>query len=362
MAPPLSATVHRDLDELSRAGLGFDDFAVETAAVLRRAVPFDGICIGTTDPSTNLLTRSMKVDLGDVQDGNFLHWEYAEDDVAHFRELAARTVGVSVLAHETDGDPSRSGRFREVVSTEIGAEHELRGVARAGGLLWGTYAIYRAPRAPAFNAAEADYLHRMEGSIAMGIRASTIVAVAAEAVRAAGGPAVLVFDGRGELLSATPAAQERLDDLGGGLDAALPVPVKSLVSSIRGEQAGRGPVAAAHIRARGRSGSWYSINAAPFAVHAADHPQIAVTVEHATPPQILPLLIAAYGLTEREASIVQAMLRGESTHDIAQSLFLSPYTVQDHFKSIFEKIGVSSRREVATRVFYGHYLTAALPA
>jgi DNA-binding NarL/FixJ family response regulator len=123
----------------------------------------------------------------------------------------------------------------------------------------------------------------------------------------------------------------------------------------------RAAVASAQIRARGRSGRWYSLHAAPFATGGTDQPHIAVTVEPATPPQILPLLTAAYGLTEREAAIVQAMLRGESTHAIAQSLFLSPYTVQDHFKSIFDKIGVSSRREVATRVFYGQYLGVDTP-
>ena len=116
------------------------------------------------------------------------------------------------------------------------------------------------------------------------------------------------------------------------------------------------------MRARGRSGRWYSLHAAPFAGTGTARPNIAVTVEPATPPQILPLLTAAYGLTDREAAIVQAMLRGESTHAIAQSLFLSPYTVQDHFKSIFEKIGVSSRREVATRVFYGQYLGTGSPS
>ncbi len=82
---------------------------------------------------------------------------------------------------------------------------------------------------------------------------------------------------------------------------------------------------------------------------------IAVTIEPSSPPEVLPLIMSAHDLTEREGQIVLLMLRGESTHAIAQALCLSPYTVQDHFKSIFDKVGVSSRREVATRIFYGQY-------
>jgi DNA-binding CsgD family transcriptional regulator len=348
-----ASTVTAGLTELSRAGLGFDDFTVAAFDVIRRAVPYDAMCMGTVDPSTNLLTSSRKVDMGTIGDEEFLFHEYAVQDVAQYSELATRPFGVSVLAHETGGDQHASARFREVVQPIIGAEHELRGVARVGGLMWGAYALYRGPGRSPFNAAEADFMQRLKVALATGIRASSIVAVAQSTEATASGPAVLVFDAAGELLHATPTAWDRIEELGGRLDGELPVAVSTIVSAVRGT----GSVAP-HIRARGTSGGWFSLHAARFSGHGGGPSQVAVTIEPATPPQILPLIMAAYGLSEREGSIVQAMLRGESTHAIAQSLFLSPYTVQDHFKSIFDKIGVSSRREVATRVFYGQYLGA----
>ncbi len=44
------------------------------------------------------------------------------------------------------------------------------------------------------------------------------------------------------------------------------------------------------------------------------------------------------------------VLRGEPTRAIAGALFISPHTVQDHLKSIFDKIGVRSRSELVGRL------------
>jgi DNA-binding CsgD family transcriptional regulator len=83
--------------------------------------------------------------------------------------------------------------------------------------------------------------------------------------------------------------------------------------------------------------------------------RVAVIVEPAHPARISPLLMAAYGLTEREQDITRAVLGGSATGEIAQALHISPHTVQQHLKAIFEKTGVRSRRELITRVFFTHY-------
>jgi DNA-binding CsgD family transcriptional regulator len=80
-----------------------------------------------------------------------------------------------------------------------------------------------------------------------------------------------------------------------------------------------------------------------------------VIVEPAHPARITPLLMSAYGLTDREQDVTRLVLQGDSTAQIAERLVVSPHTVQEHLKSIFEKTGVRSRRELVGKVFFGHF-------
>jgi len=54
-----------------------------------------------------------------------------------------------------------------------------------------------------------------------------------------------------------------------------------------------------------------------------------------------------YGLTEREWEIVAAIAAADANKDIAQRFSISETTVKHHLTSIFDKLGVSSRLELA---------------
>lgn len=53
------------------------------------------------------------------------------------------------------------------------------------------------------------------------------------------------------------------------------------------------------------------------------------------------------GLTPREREIVLAILTGDSNSDIARKLSISSQTVKHHLSSIYDKLGVSNRLELA---------------
>ena len=48
-------------------------------------------------------------------------------------------------------------------------------------------------------------------------------------------------------------------------------------------------------------------------------------------------------------------MEGRPTKQIAAAIHVSPYTVQDHLKSIFDKTGVRTRNELVGQIFLEHY-------
>jgi DNA-binding CsgD family transcriptional regulator len=80
-----------------------------------------------------------------------------------------------------------------------------------------------------------------------------------------------------------------------------------------------------------------------------------VIFKEARPAEIAPLIVDAYGLTKREGEITHLVMRGLSTAEVSSELYITPNTVRDRFKAIFDKVGVRSRRELVGQVFAQHY-------
>ena len=79
---------------------------------------------------------------------------------------------------------------------------------------------------------------------------------------------------------------------------------------------------------------------------------VAITLAPAGAAARSGLLLAARGLTPAQRRVASAVLRGLSTREICTELGIGEHTVQDHLKAVFEKIGVSSRRELVAALLH----------
>ncbi|ANH39242.1 Spore germination protein GerE [Nocardioides dokdonensis FR1436] len=361
MATGLTAErVRHDVEVVARAGVDLDTFLEETVESVGRAVPWTSACLSTQDPSTRLLTSARKYgDLRDVNehDREFALIEYGTVEPTAFSEIAAAEVPAAGVHLATEGDIEQSERMSRFMRPLFGFHDEARMVFRDGAQAWGAMALFRGSDAAPFAAAEIAFLASLSVPFARGVRTGMLARiVAAPATPGAEGPAVLVFGTDDQVVQMSQGAERRVADLGQGEAAGDPMTsIVALVGSARRYARGETSMPP-RSRVRGASGMWMVLQAAPLTTFAPCSGDVVVTIEEARPPEIVALVVAAFGLTQRERDVTQLVLQGVATKEIATALHVSTYTVQDHLKSVFEKADVRSRRELVSRVYFDQYL------
>lgn len=320
--------------------------AVELA--LRRLVPFDAACWLSLDPGTWLPTSHISRLYGSTHFKALVVNEYLEEDVNKFALLAGASRPVALMSTATGGKLDGSARYVNILGP-LGYEgDELRAVFRDGEAVWGAVALHR--RRGTFGEHEADLVAEVGGIVAVGIRRA-ILRSAATTDRGQQPPGLIVLRGDDSLESVTPAARRLLDEAFDSTVASGPAPltVVSVAQQAR-RSAGGGTDEIAGARLPTRTGGWLRMDASLLDDDVRG--RVAVIISAAREPEIANLIAQAYGLSAREREVTGFVLRGRSTQEIADTLHVTPYTVQDHLKSIFEKVGVRSRRELVAQLFH----------
>jgi DNA-binding CsgD family transcriptional regulator len=275
--------------------------------------------------------------------------EQAEDDVHKFADLAVSRQHVAVMTAEST-EARQSPRWQNLILPD-GFRHELRAVAVDDhGHCWGSVTAFRDGRRPftdrAITAAGRDL-----SQIAARLSRAAIGGAATPRPDQA---ASLWLSDTGELRSATQMGRKWLDRLRtsetpGRAEALL----TGLAFSVTASIARSGPGSMPHpvsVRARGGRGQWIVLHGEPVIGPDGQSQGIGVVIGPAEAGTVLPVLAAAYGLTGREQQVVSCVFSGLSTRQISNRLHISTYTVQDHLKAIFTKVGVNSRSELAHRL------------
>lgn len=342
-----------EIVRLAGSGLDWITFATKAGDALRPAVPFDRMCWHPVDPGTTLFTGSFAQNM--VCSGTWLaHHEYVVEDVNKWSFLARSGYRAGSLSHATHGNLSLSARFRS--GGDIG--DELRGSFVVDGTYWAAAGFIRDEGRPWFTEEEVRLLASLSSPLAEGFRRSFLASLAPTQDHPDDALGVVVLDDHGRVESISPAAERWLAELveypavSGPEDSRVVQAVAARVRHAGGEL--ELPELPARSRAFTRSGRWLLLHGTQLSGGARG--RTAVIIQPAPSEEIASLIVQAYGLSERERQITELCAQGLSTKDIATMLHLSPYTVQDHLKAIFEKTGSRSRAELVGQIFLEHYV------
>lgn len=345
------------IERAASAGIGADELLAEVGRRIERVVPSDGYFLAATDPQTTLCIGAGVVhNLPADQCRPTWDYEFLVPDFLKFADIAWSGQAVADLHEATGGRPNRSARWREYGSA-TGFRAELRTTYTLGGGLWGVGQFDRLGDAPRFSEQERTWLGRVAPAIARGLRRSLVSA--RPATPADRGPGVVLLDNDDDVISATSEAAEWLDELQspflppkppGGVS--LPIEAHAYAARVRAVTAEGGSVPRARLRTR--AGVWMLMHGSML--DGTD--QLALVIEPAKAADVAPLIVEAYELTHRELDVTRLIAQGCGTSQIAGRLHLSPHTVRDHLKAVFEKTGVSSRGELVAKVFADHYAPA----
>lgn len=322
-------------------------------------VPYTAAVWRATDPATGMMTAPILVENIEEQ-SCALYWEYElfTERINLFRDLAQAAVPVAGLWDSTGGEPDRSALYNGFLAPR-GVQDELRAVLRVGGRPQGYVSLFRAEGQGPFEPAERKFIEGLATPLAKRLR-SYAKPVAEPATGDPAGTGLLIFDPAGTLVSANDEARGFLADMPDGpfADSALglrvPVWVHGTAMQARAiaEERDRGT---ARIRVRTRAGRWLACHASCVREAGGGLGVSVVVIEPARISEITPLIVEAYELSARELQVTQCLARGLPTGKIAAELYLSPHTVRDHIKAVFEKVAVTSRGELVGKLFTEYY-------
>ena len=341
----------------SRAGFDVASFLDEANAALASAVPNENHLNGpywyTLDPESRLITSDYGGEGCKLDTSEVMRWEYLDDDLNKYWEVLGHPCGVQTLHEVTRGKPERSRIYREYMAVEGIAQEMLVALGGSTGEFWGTVRLNRLPGQPEFDASERAFMASVAPDLAEGIRRGLVVGEATDPDRP-DAPGLIILDADGEIVSLSAGATRWIDRLSDrSARGSLPASIASAASAALACARGENPAAESTVLVRSVDRCWVSVHGTVVGV--GRNQKAAVIIEPAHPDRITPLLMTIHGLTPREQDVTRLVLQGRSTPQLANRLGISPHTVQQHLKSIFEKVGVRSRRELVGALFFENF-------
>ena len=322
----------------------------ELDRLLRRRIGYDIAAISTVDPATMLWTScyvsGLDAEGSQERERLLFDLEFRGGDLNGYTEIATRPVPVASLARATGGDLSRAARWAPLLSP-LGVVDEMRAVLRVDNQCWGTLTLYRTGRKPVFSDPDLDLVADAAPAVARLIRLMLLRAALAQPAAVEQPPGTLTVAPDGSVVAMSEIARQWLDQLDDR--GRLPSVVQSVAAATR-----RGD-GLAHGALPNRSGGFVVLHGSRM----TGTDDVSIIIEGARTAVLSEVIAQAHGFTPREREVTALAALGRTTRQMARELGISPFTVADHLKAAFAKVGVASRGELVAALYQQHYLPRA---
>ncbi|WP_460514400.1 helix-turn-helix transcriptional regulator [Flindersiella endophytica] len=348
------AQVRERVVRLCRAGGSSRQLRAAIIDQLRLAVGFDSYAFVLTDPRTCVGCAPLAdVPLLDELP-RIIQLKYS---TTVNRWTALGDPPVALLYEATAGQREQSLLWRDLLRA-AGVVDVASMVFRDRFGCWGFLDLWRANPPQPFTPADADFLASLAPAVTEALRRCQGAAFTALPVGAGGDDyrdaLVLLLSPDLTIRAQTRRTADYLRQLLPTPAERSPIPAAAynVAAQLVANETGvdnHAPAASVHLG----HGAWVTLRAARIGGgrpdHAGDPGDIAVTIEQASPAERLDIFGRAFALSARERELLAVLADGADTRHAAARMYLSEHTIQDHLKSIYDKTGSRSRRELLAR-------------
>jgi DNA-binding CsgD family transcriptional regulator/GAF domain-containing protein len=357
------AATHRSEFDAIRAlcyqGLDSARFREQVGDRLAHHLGISSYCFGALDPSTSLPMHSVSVGLDPTAMQSFFGLMLTTPSL-DFGPWVRRSKRVA--RHEDLVDDINSDPYMTEILRPSGLQHDIQFACVSGGWSWGHACLRRTAKEGPFLLHEVRFLESLVAHFGSALRSAATRAAVNASSESETGIVVLGPDGKVELANAVAerffrqpvsgtrhcfltgvhiavAQLERMLSEERGADRGIGQTVPSVPSVVMIDEVSQRAYRLRAERTFGADGRWRGL----------------VIIEPNTAPAAGQQMqaLAQYGLTPRECNVAISVLQGRSEVEIGAELFLSVHTVHDHVRSVFTKLSVTSRQQLAIRLLGG---------
>jgi DNA-binding CsgD family transcriptional regulator len=359
-----------DLSSSISVGLGVDEFRHKVLTLLMSMIPSHSGNFFLGDREAKSINLASPYTIG-IKDQALRAFEDYYQYLDPFFQRPLNQPGVTLLSEIVNQEKFLQSKYYNEFLKPQGIYHQMTFSLCVGHRLVGVIALFRSSDQSSYDEKEKQKANLMMPYLANGIERALIFEHTARktwilesSLKSHGSPGFFVLDrdmrmvfmndNAGLLLDQKDPtfAGESVVNTRGRID--LPEKLGMVCKQVAATADKRSEKEMEHVYWAGPEGRPLSAGINVISGHFLGQKEYFIMVKfgerYGTSSQNTSQIAKQYGLSGREVDVVKQVVKGSSNADIANNLFISIHTVENHLKRIFRKMGVKNRTQLSFKL------------